>query len=77
MYGHKAHSGPSMITTSNRALVAKCLLLVKETLGRPLGSRIKVSVCCAGLGRHRSDSEVLVLGEGTLSQTLSARVPVG
>lgn len=47
------------------------------TLGRPLGSRIKVSVCSAGgLGEHRSDSEALIRGEGTLSQTLSARVPL-
>lgn len=36
------------------------------TLGRPLGSRVKVSECCAGgLRQHRGDSEVLVHGDVT------------
>lgn len=48
------------------------------TLGRPLGSRVRVSVCCAGgLREHRGDTEVLFHGEETLSQTLSVRVPLG
>lgn len=79
MYGHKARSGPSVITVNSRALMAKYFLLVMGcALGSPLGDSIKVSVWCpGGLGKHGCDSEVLIHREGTLCQTLSARDPPG
>lgn len=69
----QSHSGPCMITMSSCGQVSSPYH--GPALWGDLWAEYKCQ--CALLGKHRSDSEVLMHGEGALSQTLSASVPLG